>query len=176
MKSGTPTRRYVGSIRTTGTSGQCEDSETKRLVWNYHNRLRRRVRRREDGVANWTYTTATWRQANGNAANQIAVLVGLAEAMIHVILDCAASNTNTGVLLNIGIAVDRTDGTDTGGGVGHTALANAGVPLTVTLVSPLALGYHYIAWTEMSAATGTTTFYGAAFVGYGTGLEGWYEC
>ena len=33
VKSGSADRRYLGTIRTTGVSGQCEDSETKRFVW-----------------------------------------------------------------------------------------------------------------------------------------------
>lgn len=38
VKSGDPTRRYLGTIRITGTTGQCEDSDEKRFVWNMYNR------------------------------------------------------------------------------------------------------------------------------------------
>lgn len=42
VKSGDPTRRYLGTIRTTGTTGQCEDSDSKRFVWNMYNRSLKR--------------------------------------------------------------------------------------------------------------------------------------
>ena len=38
VKSGDPTRRYLGTIRITGTTGQCEDSNLRRFVWNMYNR------------------------------------------------------------------------------------------------------------------------------------------
>ena len=39
VKSGATTRRYLGSFRTTGVSGQTEDSVANRFVWNYYNRV-----------------------------------------------------------------------------------------------------------------------------------------
>ena len=39
VKSGDATRRYLGTIRTTATAGQSEDSASKRFVWNYYNRI-----------------------------------------------------------------------------------------------------------------------------------------
>jgi hypothetical protein len=47
VKSGDPTRRYIGTGRTTGTSGQCANSVTRRLLWNYYNRTRMIVYKRE---------------------------------------------------------------------------------------------------------------------------------
>lgn len=40
VKSGNATRRYVGTGRTTGTSGQCASSITKRFLTNHYNRIR----------------------------------------------------------------------------------------------------------------------------------------
>lgn len=42
VKSGDPTRRYLGTIRTTATTGQCEDSISRRFVWNMYNRVLKR--------------------------------------------------------------------------------------------------------------------------------------
>src|SRR3990167_10501799 len=62
-KTGTLTKRYVGSFRTTGSSGQTEDSLAKRYVWNYYNRVVRQLRVIE-ATDTWAYSTNTIRQAN----------------------------------------------------------------------------------------------------------------
>lgn len=41
VKSGTETRRYLGTIRINGTGGQCEDTITARFVWNMYNQVLR---------------------------------------------------------------------------------------------------------------------------------------
>jgi hypothetical protein len=64
VKSGTATRRYVGTIRITGTTGQCEDSFSYRYVWNMYNRLRR-VGFTYNTNVSWTYGTGAWRECNG---------------------------------------------------------------------------------------------------------------
>lgn len=64
VKSGDATRRYIGTIRTTGVSGQCEDSYTKRFVWNFQNRISRTCFTTNTS-ASWTYGSPVWREANG---------------------------------------------------------------------------------------------------------------
>jgi hypothetical protein len=62
VKSGATTRRYLGTIRTTATTGQCEDSEDRRFVFNYYNQTRRKIQSTIGSpTGNHTYTTATWR-------------------------------------------------------------------------------------------------------------------
>jgi hypothetical protein len=56
VKSGATTRRYLGTIRTTATTGQCEDSKTKRFCMNYYNKVRRPL----------VYTDATQHTYNVN--------------------------------------------------------------------------------------------------------------
>src|SRR3990167_6798256 len=77
VKSGATTRRYLGTGRTTGASGQTEDSYKgnhqsggRRLLWNYYNRVLWHLAV-IDTTDNWTYTTAAWRQANGNVGNLV---------------------------------------------------------------------------------------------------------
>lgn len=45
VKNGAPVRRYLGTVRTTDTTGQIEDSPTKRLVWNYYNPIQKPLRK-----------------------------------------------------------------------------------------------------------------------------------
>ncbi|MCZ2344468.1 MAG: hypothetical protein LC104_22130 [Bacteroidales bacterium] len=64
VKSGDASRRYLGTIRTTGTT-TTEDSTTKRFVWNHENKVSRRMV--DDLLAVHSYTNAsTWRAFNNN--------------------------------------------------------------------------------------------------------------
>ena len=67
---------YVGTVRSDGSS-QINDSVLKRHVWNYFNRVPRSMVRIESG--SWTYSSASIRQANGSANNQLAMVRGLDE-------------------------------------------------------------------------------------------------
>ncbi len=57
VQSGAPEYRYLGTIRTSA-AGQCEDSRTKRFVWNAYNRCVRPLRVAESTVS-WTYNVRT---------------------------------------------------------------------------------------------------------------------
>src|SRR5437899_2723242 len=92
VKSGTTTRRYLGTYRTAGSAGQTEESAAKRFVWNYYNRVQRALVVR-DATATWTYTTATYRQANASSANQVAVVVGVNETLVNRTAYHSASNS-----------------------------------------------------------------------------------
>lgn len=65
VKTGDPTRRYLGSFRTTAVAGQTTDTSAQRFLWNMYNRVPRNLYA-TDTTASWTYNTATWRAANAN--------------------------------------------------------------------------------------------------------------
>ena len=173
-KSGQLTRRYIGSYRTTGTVGQTEDSVGKRFVYNYYHRVRRPVRRLET-TDTWTYTTATWRVANDTTSNQINVLSGQ-ELDIELTALATAENTGTAATMHTGIGEDITTSPVTGGVIAGQQMAQANTPFTnaMSTARQVSLGYHYYAWLERSAASGTTTWYGDQGAGgtYQTGLVG----
>ena len=173
VKSGQTTRRYLGTYRTTGTLGQTEDSLTKRFVWNNHHRVRRPVRRLET-TDSWTYTTATWRVVNNTTANQINVVVGGAETTIDLTVLAIAENTGASVTMHTGIGEDSVL-TPTGF-INGQVMSRTDTPFhtSASLSRVIATGYHYYAWLERSAASGTTTWYGDQGAGgvYQTGLSG----
>ena len=173
-KSGVPTRRYVGSFRTTAVSGQTEDSVAKRYVWNYYHRVRRVLRRLET-TATWTYTTATFQQANAAAANQVEAILGIAEVPVTLRLSAVASNTGGGVALNVAIGEDSTTTADAAvsGGYINGGAADA-KQITASLDKYPAVGRHYWAWLEKSTAAGTTTWSGTG-TGAQSGLTGFIE-
>lgn len=155
VKNGEVTKRYMGSFRTTAVSGQCEDSTTKRFLWNMYNRVERPLER-QDATASWVYTTATYRQANGNTANAVEVVIGVSEDFVEVEILAAAVAS---AFSYVGVGVDSTTVNSAAlqtGSVTHFAAATArykGFP---------GIGYHALNWIEIGGGSGTTTWYGAA--------------
>jgi hypothetical protein len=166
MKTGDLTRRYVGSFRTTGVSGQTEDSSANRFVWNYYNRVQRNLKV-VDTTNTWTYTTATYRQANGAATNQFSLIVGYQETMLQARVDSSATNPNgAGANFAVGIGIDSTSSNSAqvmNFGSSFTVAASSGTingQVSAQYRGYPAVGKHDIVWLEISAAAGTTTWYG----------------
>ena len=171
IKAGDPTRHYLGTFYPTSTTTTA-DSLTKRFLYNGYHR-RRRPFLRQEATATWTYTTATIRQANANAANQVECVVGAWESPIHIQLAADARNTNA--LVSVAVLIGE-DATTAGAAeqVRHllsTPAANVTIPMTATLIKLPTIGYHKYTWLEYSEATGTTTWAGAA----PAGMTGWVE-
>jgi len=150
---------YVGTIRSDGSS-QINDAVAKRHVWNQYNRMSRTMRAL-DSTNSWTYTTATWRQANNAAANQLDYVVGLIEDAVQATVFSASFNSSANVSRQVGIGVDSTTAdssqirlnaqTQTAGEIEQMIVEYQGWP---------GIGRHYLAWIETSVATGTTTWIG----------------
>lgn len=160
VKSGDATRLYLGSFRTTTVAGQTEDSVTKRYVWNYYNRVARPMRVLES-TNTWTYTTATYRQANNNTANQLDFVVGVAETLLDARVEGLVGN-DMGIAVAVSIGMDSTT-TPATGVIGMTTgqIATAlTMPILATLQSYPAVGRHVAVWLEWSTASGTTTWAG----------------
>lgn len=162
VKSDNAAYRYLGTIRTTGTAGQCEDSTSRRFVWNYYNR-KKRILRAVDSTSSWTYTTNAYRPANNNTADGVgrfSFVIGVSEDLVLAVHLAAAYNDTSTVTTYPGIALDSTTAS-------NVSLQNAYV-FTSMMRSHLmghysgnvAAGYHYLQKTERSTATGTTTWYG----------------
>ena len=152
---------YLGTFRTTGSNGQTEDSLAKRYIWNAYNR-RARAMRVTEATNTWAYTTATMRQANGAAGNQLDFVQGLNEDAVSADVMASVENSSANVLVMVGIGLDATDAIASGSltGAQVTAVAAQEQPLTASYRGFPGLGRHYLAWLEYSAATGTTTWYG----------------
>jgi hypothetical protein len=165
VKSSAHTRRYLGTFRTTSTT-TTEDSAAKRFLWNCENRVPRAMSRVET-TTTWTYTLATWRQANGSTANQLSFVVGL-DGGSAVTANCAASaHQSSSCGFKVGIGVDSTTAPSgiytiatTSGDVSQMSFASVAV-------EPAA-GYHYLAWLEHAQPTGTLTWNGVATGNFAT--------
>lgn len=159
VKTGATTRRYLGTIVIAAT-GQCEDSLAKRLVWNYYNRVSRAITRLET-TNSWSYSTASYHQANASTANQIAIAQGVAETPIDIHLLTISSHSVITTQQNVAIGEDSTTTPATGSSIGLaiTPAAGAFVNTQAYLSKVPAVGSHFYAWLEYGAA-GTNTWYG----------------
>lgn len=81
VKSGDPSRRYLGSVY--ALNGSVQDTAVNRAMWNYYNRRPRQLRW-SDPAANWTYAAGTWRPANNNSAAMVQVMLGLVEDAVQI--------------------------------------------------------------------------------------------
>lgn len=158
VKDADNSRRYVGTIRTTGTT-TTEDSRSKRFVWNMYNRVRRNLYC-TDSTDSWTYTTATWREANGSTTvgtSRVEIVQGLAEDEIQAISFAAASN-GTACAASAGVGIDVSNANSAQvlyGRAGSFATPAVGIYRGV-----VSAGYHFLARLEISEATGTTFWQG----------------
>jgi len=151
----------VGSVRSNG-SAQLTDSTLFRWVSNAYNTVMRRMRVVES-TNTWTYTTATFRQANNSTANQVDLLQTLDGRLLTARALATYSNTDVANFGIIGIDIDTINTT--------TVVDNLTSAPTVGAASQLVnvvamydgypgMGRHIVIWKEYSSAGGTGTFYG----------------
>lgn len=155
VKSGSTGRLYLGTFYTTAT-GQTEDSESRRCVWNAYHRVPRPMKA-IDTTDSWNYTTATWRQARASTANQVDYVCGLSEDLVRATVQARMSNSS-GTTASAGVGVDSTSANSARlHGAGATGTAQT---TTAFYAGYPGIGYHYLAWLEISGAVGTTVWYG----------------
>jgi hypothetical protein len=180
VKSSDHSRRYLGTIRTTGTNttedsggGVSSSVGGKRFVFNEYNQVPR-FANVIDTTSSWSYTTGTVRQANGAVGNKVELVLG--DASSTIILSTVYGDAY--LLLNlaragmVGVGLDTTtsfSGNVQGGY--NTAASGIYAPVTGAFRGYVGLGYHYLSWNE-DGADGTCTFLGSnAGDGQQTGLQ-----
>ena len=177
VKSGATTRRYLGSVYINATGGQTDDTVVKRYLWNHSNRHPRPMYR-HDPTDSWTYTSTTFRQANANVANQLAVMIGVQEACLNISAIAVANNSGglNNCIMVTGIGIDSTsvDSSQISGDAESSNFEDA--EFSAQLVTYGSVGYHYYAWLEKSQVYATTTWIGDNGGNGGkTGRIGWVE-
>lgn len=151
---------YVGSIRSNGTA-TIDDTYTSRHVWNMYNEVDRPMYCVELDD-NWNYSTAAYRQANGDPLNKVNFLIGWAgRAVTAQACGRAVNNTSTPRLVSTGIGVDSVTAIAFGaltGTVGVSDSISASMNASVVIIP--GIGMHYLAWLEKGNGTDTQTWYG----------------
>ncbi len=175
VKNGVTTRRYLGTIYINASGGQTDDTTEKRYIWNYYHRQFRALRRVES-TGTWTYTTATWRQANGAAANQVDVVIGVAETPVVLSLIVASKNStaatsSVNVNRHAAITLDVTNAMNLDTVAVRSGMETANQMFfdindpyvhALNMTHYPAIGRHYYAWIESATAVGTATWFGAS--------------
>lgn len=179
VKSGDPTRRYLGSFYTTSTT-TTEDSEAKRYLWNYYNRVSKSLFAR-DTTTTWSYTTNTWRQANAAATNKVELVCGFSEDLIDIHVQGITDNvsSSTGAAVGIGISSTSTNSARIYGGGTTGAISNYTGMLMAHYNKVQSVGRYFYAWLEISTATGTTRWLGGSSASpalYQSGIYGSWSC
>ncbi len=160
VKSSATTRRYLGTIRASATN-QTEDSATKRYVWNAYNRVTRMLSLMVSADS-WSYSTATWRQANGSTANQLDIVAGLSEDAISLSVDVISQNSAVTNARYISIGEDSTTTKHARATTPLLAINNSSafLPMHAALITIPTAGRHFYAWLERGDGSSTSNFYG----------------
>ena len=167
VKSGATTRRYLGTGRTTTSSGTIEDSDSRRFLWNMYNRVPRKLLAYQTTSANWTYGTQAYRAANGSStvgATRVEYIIGMQTEPISIttfVPEVGGGNLYAaiGVGINSSTAISSE---------GYGSYAGGSYPAFYALYRNLpSLGYSYAQWIEYSqnpsgASTGFYTYYNDA--------------
>jgi len=163
-KTGALDQRYIGTYRITDTTGECEDSFAKRLVWSAYNQVERALYYlpTPDG---WAGSGATIQQANNTAAYKVEVVSGLDGNSITVdngvMVSCDAVAVGTDMQVGIGESSTTANATGTIMIAATPAVSGHIFSSSAHLKKHKSAGYHYYAMLESNGTTsGTVTWYG----------------
>jgi hypothetical protein len=158
---------YVGSIRTDGSS-QVNDASAFRHLWNAHHRVRRELQLKVAG--SWNYSTGSWRQANGSAANQLDFLCGLSEDAVSArLLTSVHNSTATSRNVAVAIGLDSTTAGSSDCIFQGVQATQDGLNIGASYTGNPGLGRHVLTWLELGFGSDTQTWGSGSF---SSGLNG----
>jgi hypothetical protein len=151
VKSGVTTRRLLGTIRTTATAGQTEDSDTKRFVNNLCNQVGRTLYKSSD--ASHTYNSTTKRYWNNDSTMKLEFVMCMTSSVGGgVSIYCNAGADNKASEGGLSLDADSPMVWDPRFGFGgnyNAYYASVGGSGWETI----AAGYHYLAMFEVGDTT-----------------------
>jgi len=147
VKSGDPTRLYLGTIYTSG-AGTTEHSAAKKFVWNYFNQFPLRLIKWD--ATSHTYGTAAYRYWNNDSANKVEFVIGLTGWFVDFTIDM---DTTAGAAATayVGAGLDTASAPNAVAGISTGIRSRA----AQTAKEMLSAGYHYISALEYATATST---------------------
>ncbi len=155
-KTGDLSRRYLGTGRTTGINGQCEDSVSKRFLVNYHNPVERFLQKQAN--VNHTYNVAAWRAWNNDQTNIIEFIVPVLERAMFTAFVADVTAGAAGQLDFVGIGLDvynaivRSFASIINANASEIRAGNG------YYITPPAIGYHFLSILEFGNATNPATY------------------
>ena len=160
VKSGTTTKRFVGTICMTAATGVCEDSVANRLVSNAYNRRPRQIQTREP-LDLWSYSTATWREVNdGTTTTRFNFMACKSDIWLNVIGGLAVQHTSPSSQGSSALGLDSiTVPTSRMTYDINTSTTNGTTDHLTPLMQFVGTGLHYVAMLEY-VGVGTMISYG----------------
>jgi len=165
VKTGTTTKRYVGTIRTSGTSGQCEmvfgaeDTTPSFLVWNLYNQVPLHFSI-STTTASGAYATNAWRSYLNDSGLRVQFVLGLPEATVQMALRGGGSG-GTGNKAVVGIGLDSTSANSAPiVTVGYLSANSMHYSLHAEYHNKPGIGYHYLQCLERASSGASITFIG----------------
>jgi hypothetical protein len=168
----------VGSFR--AFDGDYSFTINRRLIWNRYNQKPEAVR--VYIASNWTYSTASWRQASG-AGNEpyFQILNGMVayEAVKNLVVHAYAvcrNSTSTAKIVGTGIGIDDASTTYALNANNGTVINAIREAFTAEYIGTAnGIGLHTIYWLEIGAGADTQTWYGSGDNAL-SGLLGTFWC
>ena len=148
VKSGDLTRLYLGTIRITAVTGQCEDSAVRRFVYNQYNQVLRALFVAE--ATNHTYSGSYRKWNNSDTNNLIEWVAGIANTFPFYV-DSRTVGVSSNYCALTAVYID--------GSVSFSALFNYTantIEAGNTGVISEAIGYHYAQLYEMGTSASST--------------------
>lgn len=154
VKTGSSNRRYLGTMRTTSTIGQCEDSTSRRFLWNMYNKVYKQLYSSLLGVSH-TYTSTTTRAWNNNTTvgqGRVLFVLGLIDSIFGGFLVSQQNAASTG------LGLDSTTATINNTLVIANQNTSAVRGSALATINNVSAGYHYLQLIENST-NGTSGSY-----------------
>lgn len=157
VQSGTPTRRYLGTILPFDAN-TISDTPRRKSIWNYYNRIHKRAVHTLT-AAGWALDIAVWRPANNDTANSVELVTGVSEDILRVDVSSSVNHTANAFVneARSGVGVDSTT-------VNSASLCpvsrtdtpsfDIDVPIPAVFSDLVAVGFHTIYWLERGQTAG----------------------
>ncbi|MGA1531673.1 MAG: hypothetical protein ACO33E_01300, partial [Aquiluna sp.] len=150
-------RRYLGTIRTTATTGQCEDSKQSRFVWNIVNQVNRIILL-EDTTSN--VYSGSYRYYGGTTTNQINLVNGL---KTEYLIGYSAHINGDGNSVACGLNSTTPINTTLVGIINSADFVTGAATISTTNVASCPIGFNYISL--LQSGDGSSGFFGAQVAG-----------
>lgn len=143
VKSGDFTRKYLGTGRTTGVSGQTEDSPNNRFLWNYYNRVLKNTA--TNYTADRSTTSASYTELDTEIRGNF--VLGVSESAVFASAGGSGDNASNGNPFSIGLAFDSATVVDPKFEtvVYSNAVLALDAPVSISgMKFGLAVGFHFV--------------------------------
>lgn len=158
VKSGDATRLYLGTVYCNSSGGQTNDNLMNRFVWNYYNRVDRRMY--DSDETGHSYNSSTARSWNNDATIRVEFVIGVAEDYATLYCNGYANAEADGRIPQTGVGLDVTNNTTINYSFSN-AVQGALIGINQPIAPPTA-GYHFVQAVERAPA-GQCTFSGVYY-------------